>query len=29
MYAESFHGIEHLKRIQQEVQVIVEQALGK
>jgi phosphoglucomutase len=29
IYAESFHGIEHLKRIQQEVQVIVEQAPGK
>ena len=29
IYAESFHGAEHLKRIQQEAQVIVGQALGK
>ncbi len=29
IYAESFHGAEHLKRIQQEAQVIVGKALGK
>jgi phosphoglucomutase len=29
IYAESFHGADHLKRIQQEAQVIVGEALGK
>jgi phosphoglucomutase len=29
IYAESFHGADHLKRIQQEAQVIVGQALGR
>jgi phosphoglucomutase len=29
IYAESFHGVDHLKKIQQEAQVIVGQALAK
>jgi phosphoglucomutase len=29
IYAESFHGADHLKRIQQEAQVIVAEALAK